>query len=645
MGLIVRGLSGFVLGLAALSTACSRNEHKVHVNDDLPASTASEESQKALNLNETSNNFPFSALELKLKEEKEQVRKWAIEHRYQQTAHNVVSDPTKYIVDEDDIDFIIGKKVILIDNETGVLSFVDDNEANLEAAKTQNKKVIRRDNSSWFNLGIGKNLWTTEIIKTNKAVKDRVQAFLVKNLEESFCLGLAMNFNDYPVDNEIIDVCTENKDRQVSYYFARKPSFKVNDLHRQIVRTDYKSPLARGAVRNPGYVTLGLKDVPQEDKKVCRDHPKSDVAAVLSGLEIYQFEETDMKVAEATLTGLDDIEIDGIVVEDDTSSYAANIVKKLNRPVKQNEIETARNNPGSDFAQITVNKFYLEGRTKEDIQKDIDYAFELAKKSFEKGHIPCPAFSEELFANPNLPLTEDITLAAMSEPFCFVGVAEAIAEREDYPLNEKTLARAKEIPYSPFSKGLETNIAVRDLRKTILLTEDLIKSVDKENISKEVNNLIAVAGSLISNVDKEIEAAKGQAYPASEIISFRQMIEEVKKEIEKQAKLKVIEVTDLNFEKEVLKSVVPVLVDFWAPWCKPCLEIAPVIEEVANDYKGKLKVVKLNIDDNEKTTKEYSIQAIPKVVLFVNGKNVDEALGLVPKEEILKIVDKHVTNK
>ncbi|MEJ2636566.1 MAG: thioredoxin [Calditrichia bacterium] len=96
-----------------------------------------------------------------------------------------------------------------------------------------------------------------------------------------------------------------------------------------------------------------------------------------------------------------------------------------------------------------------------------------------------------------------------------------------------------------------------------------------------------------------------------------------------------IKVTDADFKKEVLESTVPVLVDFWAPWCAPCRIVAPVVEEIAGEYSGFLKVAKLNTDDNPMTAMEYRIMGIPTLGIFMNGKMVDQIVGAAPKPQIV----------
>jgi thioredoxin 1 len=94
------------------------------------------------------------------------------------------------------------------------------------------------------------------------------------------------------------------------------------------------------------------------------------------------------------------------------------------------------------------------------------------------------------------------------------------------------------------------------------------------------------------------------------------------------------EVTDNNFQAEVIESDVPVLVDFWAPWCGPCRAVAPVVEEIANEKGEALKVVKLNIDDNQQTAVQYNVMSIPTLILFKNGQAAKTVIGAYPKKKL-----------
>lgn len=101
-----------------------------------------------------------------------------------------------------------------------------------------------------------------------------------------------------------------------------------------------------------------------------------------------------------------------------------------------------------------------------------------------------------------------------------------------------------------------------------------------------------------------------------------------------------IELTDDNFESEVIKSDKPVLVDFWAGWCQPCQMVSPIVEEIAKDYSEKLKVGKLNVDQNTKIASQYGIMSIPSLLIFKHGKVVDQIIGAVPKDHLKEKVDK-----
>lgn len=98
--------------------------------------------------------------------------------------------------------------------------------------------------------------------------------------------------------------------------------------------------------------------------------------------------------------------------------------------------------------------------------------------------------------------------------------------------------------------------------------------------------------------------------------------------------------SDANFEKDVLGNGQPTLVDFWAVWCAPCRALAPIIDEVADQYAGKLAVYKLDIDSNPETPARFGVRGIPTVILFKNGQMVDQVVGAVPKSEIERLIKK-----
>jgi thioredoxin 1 len=104
-------------------------------------------------------------------------------------------------------------------------------------------------------------------------------------------------------------------------------------------------------------------------------------------------------------------------------------------------------------------------------------------------------------------------------------------------------------------------------------------------------------------------------------------------------------VTDANFQAEVLEAskITPVMVDFWASWCRPCLMLGPTVEEIAKDHAGKIKVVKVNVDENIASPSQYNVRSIPTLLVFKGGQVVEQIVGAVPKENIEKALEKHLS--
>lgn len=106
--------------------------------------------------------------------------------------------------------------------------------------------------------------------------------------------------------------------------------------------------------------------------------------------------------------------------------------------------------------------------------------------------------------------------------------------------------------------------------------------------------------------------------------------------------MSLVHLTEKNFQEEVIKSSLPVLVDFWAEWCMPCKKIAPIVDEVAKEYSGKIKVAKVNIDEGQGIASKYGIMSIPTLIIFKDGKAIDQVVGFLSKQQLKSKIEENL---
>jgi thioredoxin 1 len=135
---------------------------------------------------------------------------------------------------------------------------------------------------------------------------------------------------------------------------------------------------------------------------------------------------------------------------------------------------------------------------------------------------------------------------------------------------------------------------------------------------------------------------RGEREPEAEDASKRAFIRNHFAEGFMSDKPNIVHFTEAGFDNEVLKSTVPVLVDFWAEWCAPCRMLAPTVEAIANQYQGKIKVGKVNVDENQNVSFRYNVRGIPTLILFKNGEPKDQIVGNTGRDNIAKMIDRHL---
>lgn len=445
-------------------------------------------------------------------------------------------------------------------------------------------------------------------------VTEADKEFAKQNSRTYFALGITQNpnFNITEADSTF---ARTNPDTHFAYGLAHNPQYTIEAEDKAIMRHEvgFRTLFTEGLVQNPNLV------VEAEDKEVARKHPTSSFTDFIVQNPTYTAEAEDKQVAR----------------ENPGTLFAYSLTGKSDYQVEKIDRQTVRADLNTMFAHLASNPNYLK-----EIEQEEDVKIALQN--------PDTIFAPELLSNPALQLTPELITLAKSVEYVDTALAEGITLNPNYPITEENIQFAKDKSDTSYAAGLTSN-------PNFPMTEENIKFA-MENLNSSfafgvgLNPNFPLTKEVLSKIPPRSSFARGLSmHPDIDKVAlelFQSKVEEMLASVappsDTQSTSTIPAVTDATFEKEVLQSDIPVLVDFWADWCGPCKTIAPRVEEIAKDYEGKLKVLKLDIDENPQATKDYNITGIPCLIVFKDGKEVGRILGAVPKSEISKVVEEHV---